>query len=221
MNFGPKLFPVLVIPHNHAGPFVDSIRWQEMPFQMVEPFRATDLIFPGLPRDLELFTADQVAKLKELGILNPPNMPGHLPLFPPLVSSSQGKVVSATLGKPPPDFDMHGIGQSLAMDQDEESILYDSYLDRHSNTVDSSIMWDRHIMHSLEEEQKLWNTECQDRDGHKSSNKDCNRNHERECEKSKKSDNQHSSDWPRGCSPQCKVIGRVVLPMIGRMFLLM
>ena len=70
-----------------------------------------------------MFTAEEVAKLKELGVLNPPNMPGHLPLFPPLVSSSQGKVVSAALGAPPPDLDAHGIGQSLVTDQDEESVL--------------------------------------------------------------------------------------------------
>ena len=115
--------------------------------------------FPGLPGDLELFTAKEVAKLKKLGVLNPPNVPGHLPLFPALVSSGQGKVVSATLGAPPPDLDTHGIGQSLVVDQDEESVLSDSYLDHHSNTVDSSVMWDRHIVRCSEEEQKLQTTE--------------------------------------------------------------
>ena len=74
--------------------------------------------FPSLPGDLELFMAKEVAKLKELGILNPPNAPGHLLLFLPLVSSSQGKVVSAMLGVLPPDLDAHGIGQSLATYQD-------------------------------------------------------------------------------------------------------
>ena len=160
MHFGPELFPDLVILHNHVGPLIDSIMQQEMPFQMVGPFQATDLIFPGLPGDLELFTAKEVAKLKELGVLNPPNAPGCLPLFPPLVSSGRGKVVSATLGAPPPNLDTHGIGQSLVMDQDEESVLSDSYLDCHSNTVDSSVMWDRHTVCSSEEEQKLRTTEC-------------------------------------------------------------
>ena len=158
VHFGPELFPDLVILHNHVGPLIDSITWQEMPFQMIGPFRATDPIFPGLPGDLELFTAKEVAKLKELGVLNPPNVPGCLPLFPPLVSSGRGKVVSAALGAPPPDIDMHGIGQSLAMDQDEESILSDSYSDHPSNTVDSSIMWDRHTLRSPEE-QKLRTTQ--------------------------------------------------------------
>ena len=147
------------------------------------------MIFLSLPGDLELFTAEEVAKLKELGGLNPPNAPGHLPLFPLLVSSSQGKVVSAVLGAPPPYFDSHGIGQSLATDQDEESVLSDSYSDCHSNTADSRTMWGRHNMHSSEREQKPRTAERQDRDGHKSSDKDHNRNRDMECERSKKSDN--------------------------------
>ena len=80
-----------------------------------------------------MFTAEEVAKLKELGVLNPPNAPGHLLLFLLLVPSHQGKVVSTALGAPPPNLDADGIGQSFATDQDEESILSDSYLDRHSN----------------------------------------------------------------------------------------
>ena len=145
-----------------------------------------------------------MAKLKELGVLNPPNVPWCLPLFPPLVSFGQGKVVSAALGMPPPNLDTHGIGQSLVTDQDEESVLSNSYSDRHSNTVDSGVIWDRLTMHSLEEDQKLRTTEHRDRDGHKSSNKDQDRNHEREHEKSKKSNNRHSSDRPRGHSPRRK-----------------
>ena len=81
------------------------------------PFRAIDTIFPSFPGDLELFTAEEVAKLKELGVLNPPHMPECLPLFPPLVSSSRGKVVSAALGvQLPPNHDTEGIGQSLMTD---------------------------------------------------------------------------------------------------------
>ena len=201
MHFDSGLFPDLVVLRNHAGPLVDSVTWQEVPFQTIGPFRATDLIFPGIPGDLELFTAEEVAKLKGLGVLNPPNALGHLPLFPPLVSSSQGKVVSATLGTPPPDLDAHGIGQSLVTDQDKESVLSDSYSDHPSNTMDSIIMWDRHTVHGSEREQKPQIAECQDRDGYRSSDKDHDRNHDRECDRYKKSDNRHGSDQPRGCSP--------------------
>ena len=129
------------------APLIDSITWDRR-----SHFRWWDLskpwiqFFPVSLGDLELFTAEEVAKLKELGVLNPPNVPGHLPLFPPLVSSSRGKVVSATLGVPPPGLDTHGIGQSLAADQEEESILSDSHSDCLSNTLDSSIMWGKHTM---------------------------------------------------------------------------
>ena len=154
-----------------------------------------------------------MAKLKELGILNPPNVPECLPLFLPLVSSSQGKVVSAVLGAPPPNLDADGIGQSLVTDRDEESVLSDSYSDHHSNTIDSSTMWGRPTVCSSEREHKPRTTECQDRehkpwtterkdrDGYKSNDKDRNRNHDREHDRSKKSDNRHGSDRPRGRSP--------------------
>ena len=200
MHFDSELFPDLVIPHNHAGPLVNSATHQEVPFQTIGPFQATDPIFLGLPGDLELFMAKKVAKLKELGVLNPPNGPGHLLLFPPLVPSRRGKVVSTALGAPPPHLDSDGIGQSSVTDQDEESVLSDSYSDHHSNTMDSSTMWGRHTTHSSEREQKPQTTECQDRDGYKSSDKDC----DRERERSKKSDNRHGSDQPCRHSLQCK-----------------
>ena len=38
MQFGPKLFPEIVIPRNHAGPLVDLTTWQEVPFQTIGPF---------------------------------------------------------------------------------------------------------------------------------------------------------------------------------------
>ena len=110
-----------------------------------------DTIFPAFPGDLELFTAKEVAQLKELGVLNPPHAPERLPLFPPLVPSTRGKVVSTALGTPPSEINAVGIGQSLTMDRDEESVLSDSYLDHNSATADSSIMWGRHLRHSLEQ----------------------------------------------------------------------
>ena len=160
--------------------------------------------FSSLPGDLELFTAEEVAKLKELGVLNPPNMPGHLPLFPPLVSSSRGKVVSAALGVPPPGLDMHGIGQSLAANQDEESILSDSHSDHLSTTLDSSIMWGKHTMRSSDKEQKPCLTECRDY-GHKSGNKD----HDIKIvtgnvRNPKRMITDMASDRPCGRSPWCK-----------------
>ena len=136
--------------------------------------------------------------MKELGVLNPPTTPGCLPLFLLLVSSSWGKVVSAA---PPPNLDTQEIGHSLVIDQDEESVLSNSYSDHHFSTVASSAMWGKHTACSTDKEQNPWATERRDKDGHKSGNKDCDKNCDRECEKSKKSDSQHGSDRPHGCSP--------------------
>ena len=44
---------------------------------------------------------------------------------------------------PPPNLDTQEIRYSLAVDQDEESVLSDSYSDRHSSTVDRSTMWSK------------------------------------------------------------------------------
>ena len=199
MQFGPKLFPEIVIPHNHAGPLFDSTTRQDAPFRTIGPFRAVDTIFPGFPGGLELFTAEEVAQLKELGVLNPPHVSERPPLFPPLVPSTRGKVVSAVLGAPPPEINADSIGQSLTMDRDEESVLSDSYLDHHSTTADSSIMWGRYLGHSSE--QKPQTTECRDKDSYRSSDKDRDRNRNRECDRSKKGDIQHGSEWPHEHSP--------------------
>ena len=74
---------------------------------------------------------------------HPLDVPGCLPLFPPLVSSSRGKFMSFVLGTPPPDLDTQEIGHSLVVDQVEESIISDSYSDRHSSTADSGTMWSK------------------------------------------------------------------------------
>ena len=161
-----------------------------------------DTIFPSFPGDLELFTAKEVAQLKELGVLDPQHMPEHPPLFPPLVPSTWGKVVSAVLGAPPPEINAEVIGQSLMTDRDEESVLSNSYSDHHSATADSSIMWGRHLRCSLE--QKPQTTERRDRDSYWSSDKDRDRNRERERDRSKKGDIRPGSERPCGHSPRRK-----------------
>ena len=80
MQFGPRLFPELVMLHNYVAPLINSSMHQEVPLWTVGPFQPTDPMFPGLPGDLELFTMEEVAKLKELGVLNPLKVTGCLPL---------------------------------------------------------------------------------------------------------------------------------------------
>ena len=186
VQFSPKLFPELVIPRNHAGPLADPAMGHDAPFRTVGSFRPVDPIFPGFPGDLALFTAKEVAKLKELGVLTPLPAPEHLPLFPPLVTPSRGKVVSTALGAPPPETKTEGIEQSLITDRDEESVLSDSYSDRHSSTADSSIMWGKHL--GCSSEQKPRSAECEDKDSHRSSDRDRDKNRNGECDKSRKGD---------------------------------
>ena len=158
-----------------------------------------DPIFPGFPGDLALFTAEEVTQLKELGVLTPLPVPECLPLFPPLVTPSRGRVVSAALGAPPQETKTEGIEQSLMMDQDEESVLSDSFSDCHSSTADTSIRWGRHLGHSSE--QKPRSTERPDKDGHRSSDRDRDKNRDGERDKSRKGDTRHGSDRPREHSP--------------------
>ena len=111
-----------------------------------------DTIFPSFLGGLELFTAKEVVRLKESGVLNPPNVPECPPLFPPLVSSSRGKVVSAALGTPPPGFEAHGIEKALMTDRDAESILSNSYSDRHSIHISGSTISGRPTVQISEKE---------------------------------------------------------------------
>ena len=186
VQYGPKLFPELVVPRNHAGPLVDSATGHDASFQTIGSFQSVDPIFPGFPGDLALFTAKEVAQLKELGVLTTPPVPECLPLSPPLVTLSWSKVVSATLGTPPPEAKTEGIEQSLIMDRDEESILSDSYSDRHSSTANTSIVWGRLLGHSSE--QKPRSAERLDRDSHRSSDRNRKRNRDGERDKSRKGD---------------------------------
>ena len=200
VQYGPKLFPELVVPRNHAGPLIDSATGQDAPLRTVGSFRDVDPIFPGFSGDLALFTAKEVTQLKELGVLTPPPAPECLPLFPPLVTLSRGRVVSAALGAPPPETKTEGMKQSLMMDQDEESVLSDSYSDHHSSTADTSIVWERHL--GCSSEQKPWSAERLD--SGRSSDRDRDKNRDGEHEKSWKGDIRHGSDRAHGHSPRCR-----------------
>ena len=186
VQFSPRLFPELVVLRNHAGPPIDPATGHDAPLRNVGSFRDVDPIFPGFPGDLALFTAEEVTQLKELGILTPPPVPERLPLFPPLVAPSRGRVVSAALGAPSPETQTEGMRQSLMMDQDEESVLSDSYSDRHSSTADTSIVWERHLWHSSEQKQR--SVEHPGKDSGRSNDKDRDKNRDGECEKSRKGD---------------------------------
>ena len=200
VQFGPRLFPELVVPRNHAGPPIDPATGHDAPLRTVGSFRNVDPIFPSFPGDLALFTAKEGTQLKELGILTPLPAPERLSLFPPLVASSRGRVVSAALGAPPLETQTEGMKQSLMTDQDEESVLSDSYSDRHSSTANTSIVWERYLWHSSE--QKPRSAERPGKDSGRSNDKDRDKNRDGEREKSRKGDIRHGSDRARGHSPR-------------------
>ena len=87
-------------------------------------------------------------------------------------------------------------------DQDKESVLSESYSDRHSSTADTSIVWERHLWHSSE--QKPRSAERPGKDSGRSSDKDRDKNRDGEREKSRKGDIRHGSDRARGHSPRCR-----------------
>ena len=67
VQFGPKLFPEIVIPRNHAGPLFDSTTWQDAPTLDHWALLSMDTICPSFPGDLELFTAEEVASWRSWG----------------------------------------------------------------------------------------------------------------------------------------------------------
>ena len=67
MQFGKELFPQIVIPRNHAAPYHDPNTGKEAPFVTVGPFSSTDTLFPGITRDLELYTTEEVMCLRSTG----------------------------------------------------------------------------------------------------------------------------------------------------------
>ena len=100
--------------------------------------------FPQFPRGSRIVYCRGSGEVEGVGDFEPSQCTGaSATLSASLVSSSQGKIVSAALGAPPPGFEAHGIEQSLMTDWDEESVLSDSYSDHHSINVDSSTTWGR------------------------------------------------------------------------------
>ena len=82
-------------------------------------------------------------------------------------------------------------------DRDKESVLSDSYLDRHSVNVDGSTTSGKPSVCISERESKSHAIERKDKDGHRSGDKDRDRNRDR----SKKSDSRRATEWSHGRSP--------------------
>ena len=73
--FGGRLFPEIIIPHNHATPYIDLTTTLEAPFMSVELFSTSDPLFMGVVRDHQLYMVQVVVSLKSTGAFNPPVEP--------------------------------------------------------------------------------------------------------------------------------------------------
>ena len=77
VHFSNYLFPEIVIPQNHAAPYIDPATRAEAPFISMGPFHTSDPLFMGVIGDYHLYTAQQILHLKSTGILNPRVPEGH------------------------------------------------------------------------------------------------------------------------------------------------
>ena len=68
VQFPKDLFPEIVILHNQAEPYHDAKTGKEAPFITVGPFASRDTLFCGVAGDLELYTAEEVITLRNVGV---------------------------------------------------------------------------------------------------------------------------------------------------------
>ena len=54
--------------HNHAEPYSDPKTGKDVPFVTAGPFASRDMLFCGIAGDLELYTAEEVISLRNVGI---------------------------------------------------------------------------------------------------------------------------------------------------------
>ena len=71
MQFPPDLFSQIVILHNHVTPYHDPKTGEEAPFITIGHFTSKDMLFHGIARDLELYTAEEVITLRNVASLYP------------------------------------------------------------------------------------------------------------------------------------------------------
>ena len=71
MHFGNRLFPEIVTLQNHAAPYIDPTTGMEAPFMSVGTFRTSDPLFMGIARDCQLYTSQDVPRLKMQGSKSP------------------------------------------------------------------------------------------------------------------------------------------------------
>ena len=90
MQFGKDLFPEIVIPRNDAALYPDPTTGKEAPFITVGTFSSTDTLFPGVARDWQLYTTEEVVCLRSVGVVKPSSAPSlSISTLPTLASLAQ------------------------------------------------------------------------------------------------------------------------------------
>ena len=77
------------MPRNHATPYRDPKTGEDAPFITIGPFASRDMLFCGTTRDLELYTAEEVITLKNMGIFKSSSTIKSSPKLPSLTSLGQ------------------------------------------------------------------------------------------------------------------------------------
>ena len=101
VQVGKELFPEIVILRNHAAPYHNPTTGKEAPFVTVGTFSSTDTIFPGIARDLQLYTTEEVVCLRSVGVVKPSSAPSlSISMLSTLASLAQIQPVPTTPGLP-------------------------------------------------------------------------------------------------------------------------
>ena len=94
LQFPQDLFPRIVVPRNHASPYCDPKTGKEAPFTTVGPFAKRDTLFRDITGYLELYTAEEVITLRNVGMFK--SSSGASQSLPKLLSlTSLGQTLSS------------------------------------------------------------------------------------------------------------------------------
>ena len=100
-NLLRSYFPEIFILQNHAAPYHDPNTGKEALFVTVGTFSSMDTLFPGVTRDLQLYTTEEVVHLRSAGVVKPSSAPSFsISMLSSLASLAQIQPAPTTLGLP-------------------------------------------------------------------------------------------------------------------------
>ena len=79
VHFSTDLLPQITVPRGHSAPYSDPQSGVEAPFFIMGLFASTDMLFPGIAGDLDLFIDMEMSGLVCVGLLKPPITSTHDP----------------------------------------------------------------------------------------------------------------------------------------------